>query len=80
MKLQVYFCLKRRKCMRLIGNKPLIYMTSEELSRSKATASPKKNYEGKFDTCDKNLPTYNQFCHSRDRRHDIECKKETRSQ
>ena len=40
----------------------------------------RKTYEGKYDTRDKNLPICKQFYHSRDRRHDIECKKETRSQ
>ena len=42
----------------------------------------RKTYEGKYDTrdIDKNLPTCKQFYHSRDWRHDIECKKETRSQ
>ena len=40
----------------------------------------RKTYEGKYDTRDKNRPTCKQFYHSRDRRHDIECKKETRSQ
>ena len=47
----------------------------------------RKTYDGKYDTRDKNLPTCKQFSvvpgsprMSRDRRHDIECKKGTRSQ
>ena len=37
----------------------------------------RKTYKGKYDTRDKNLPTCKHFYHSRDQRHDIECKKET---
>ena len=70
--------------MRLIGNKPLIYMDNNFSRQAKSFLEVKlrrlrrKTYEGKYDTRDKNLLTCKQFYH--DRRHDIGCKKETRSQ
>ena len=70
MKLVFFFCLKRRKCMRLIGNKPLIYMEISDNSKHKNFSRQaysflkvklrrlrRKMYEGKYDTCDKNLST-----------------------
>ena len=80
------FCLKRRKCMRLIGNKLLIYMDNNFSRQAKSFLEVKlrrlrrKTYESKYDTHDKNLPTCKQFYHSQDWCHDIECKKETCSQ
>ena len=70
MKLEVYFCLKRRKCMRLIGNEPLIYLEIPDNSKHnnfsrqaksflevKLRRLRRKTYESKDDTRDKNLPT-----------------------
>ena len=68
MKLQVYFCLKQWKRMRLIGNKPLIYIDNNLSRQAKSFLKVKlrrlrrKTYEGKYDTRDKNLPTVLVLC------------------
>ena len=85
MKLQVYFCLK---CMRLIGNKPLIDMDNNFSKQAKSFLEVKlqrlrrQTYEGKYMIpVIRIYPLANSSVYySRDRRHDIECKKETRSQ
>ena len=66
----VYFCLKRRKCIWLIGNEPLIYMEISDNSKHKTFCRQaytflkvklrrlrRKMYEGKYDNRGKNLRT-----------------------